>query len=236
MNYNSGNARRNFYAKWDKLREEYRAAGMKEDAIQKMYEYDLAVFNDDRAHHRYDVEIPSADDSENRNDYADFVRATTVTDTYHETKTRFAWVGEVQNERLQVGLEKLSDDDLKLLTLYVYEGYSTVELSKAYGIAHQNISKRIIKITNFLKNFDFIVCATILAIVNARQFRGIGVRDFFFGGCFRFSFANADGYKFQRGFQSISKLTQNINARDRLVVLNAENCVFADAAFFRQFL
>ena len=32
MNYNSGNARRNFYAKWDKLREEYRAAGMKEDA------------------------------------------------------------------------------------------------------------------------------------------------------------------------------------------------------------
>ena len=62
------------------------------DAIQKMYEYDLGVFNDDRAHHRYDVEIPSADDSENRNDYADFVRATTVTDTYHETKTRFAWV------------------------------------------------------------------------------------------------------------------------------------------------
>ena len=32
---------------------------MKEDAIQKMYEYDLAVFNDDRAHHRYDVEILS---------------------------------------------------------------------------------------------------------------------------------------------------------------------------------
>ena len=62
MNYNSGNARRNFYAKWVKLREEYQAAGMKEDAIQKMYEYDLAVFNDDRAHHRYDVEIPNAED------------------------------------------------------------------------------------------------------------------------------------------------------------------------------
>ena len=71
------------------------------------------------------------------------MRATTVTDTYHETKTRFAWVGEVQNERLQSGLEKLSDDDLELLTLYVYEGYNTVELSKVYGIAQQNISKRI---------------------------------------------------------------------------------------------
>ena len=153
MNYNSGNARRNFYAKWDKLREEYRAADMKEDAIQKMYEYDLAVFNDDRAHHRYDVEIPSADDSENRNDYADFVRATTVTDTYHETKTRFAWVGEVQNERLQVGLEKLSVDDLKLLTLYAYEGYNESEISKVFKVSQPAIHKRIMKIAIFLKKF-----------------------------------------------------------------------------------
>ena len=155
MSYNSGNARRIFYTKWNKLREEYRAAGMEEDAIQKLYEYDLAVFNNDRAHHRYDVEIPTADDSENQSDYVEYERATTVTDTYHETKTRFAWVGEIKNERLQAGLEKLSDEELQLITLYFYEEYSTVELSKAYGIAHQNISKRIIKITNFLKNFDF---------------------------------------------------------------------------------
>ncbi len=155
MSYNSGNARRIFYTKWNKLREEYRAAGMEEDAIQKLYEYDLAVFNNDRAHHRYDVEIPTADDSENQSDYVEYERATTVTDTYHETKTRFAWVGEIKNERLQAGLEKLSDEELQLITLYFYEEYSTVELSKVYGIAHQNISKRIIKITNFLKSFDF---------------------------------------------------------------------------------
>ncbi|WP_158398657.1 sigma factor-like helix-turn-helix DNA-binding protein [Faecalibacterium prausnitzii] len=155
MSYNSGNARRIFYTKWNKLREEYRAAGMEEDAIQKLYEYDLAVFNNDRAHHRYDVEIPTADDSENQSDYVEYERATTVTDTYHETKTRFAWVGEIKNERLQAGLEKLSDEELQLITLYFYEEYSTVELSKVYGITHQNISKRIIKITNFLKNFDF---------------------------------------------------------------------------------
>ena len=155
MSFNKGYELKKFEAHWEKLRIEYTAAGMTEDAIQKMYEYDLAVFNDDRAHHRYDVEIPNAEDSENRNDYVEYVRATTVTDTYHETKTRFAWVGEVQNERLQSGLEKLSDDDLELLTLYVHEGYNTVELSKVYGIAQQNISKRILKITKFLKNFNF---------------------------------------------------------------------------------
>ena len=87
--------------------------------------------------------------------YADFVRATTVTDTYHETKTRFAWVGEVQNERLQAGLEKLSVADLKLLTLYAYEGYTVTEISKVLGVSHPTISIKIKRITNFLKNFDF---------------------------------------------------------------------------------
>ena len=42
-----------------------------------------------------------------------------------------------------------------MLTLYAYEGYSVVELSKVYRIAHQNISKRISRITKFLKNFNF---------------------------------------------------------------------------------
>ena len=154
MNYNSGNARRIFYTKWDKLREEYRAAGMTEDAIQKMYEYDLAVFNDDRAHLRYDVEIPTADDSENQSNYVEYERATTVTDTYHETKTRFAWVGEIENTRLQSALEDLSEDDLLLVSMYVYEGYDTVEISKVFGTTKQNISKKIRRISKFIKNFQ----------------------------------------------------------------------------------
>ncbi len=154
MNYNSGNARRIFYTKWNKLREEYRAAGMKEDAIQKLYEYDLAVFNNDRAHHRYDVEIPTADDSENQSDYVEYERATTVTDTYHETKTCFAWVGEIENTRLQSALENLSEDDLLLVSMYVYEGYDTVEISKAFGTTKQNISKKIRRISKFIKNFQ----------------------------------------------------------------------------------
>jgi len=154
MSYNSGNARRIFYTKWNKLREEYRAAGMKEDAIQKLYEYDLAVFNNDRAHHRYDVEIPTADNSENQSDYVEYERATTVTDTYHETKTRFAWVGEIESTCLQSALENLSEDDLLLVSMYVYEGYNTVEISKAFGTTKQNISKKIRRISKFIKNFQ----------------------------------------------------------------------------------
>ena len=84
-----------------------------------------------------------------------YMEATTIVDTYHETKSNFAWIGEIENEQLLTALENLDDADLKLLTLYAYEGYSTVELSKVYHIAQQNISKKILRITKFLKNFYF---------------------------------------------------------------------------------
>ena len=156
MSFNNGNERRKLNAKWEQLRVQYREAGMSKEAIQAMYEFDLDVLNSERA---YDANTVAVCDGENdvdarkAADLKQYEDAITVTDTYRETKSRFAWIGEIENERLLSALEKLSEDDLKLLTLYVYEGYSTVELSKAYGIAQQNISKRIIKITNFLKKF-----------------------------------------------------------------------------------
>ena len=159
MSFNKGYELKKFEAHWEKLRIEYAAAGMTEDAIQKMYDYDRQQFNAERAHLERTQELSTdtfeCSEDENSPLMKRYREVTTVTDTYHETKSRFAWIGEIEDENLLSALEKLSDDDLEILTLYIYEGYSTVKLSKAYGIAHQNISKRIIKITNFLKNFDF---------------------------------------------------------------------------------
>ena len=156
MSFNNGNERRKLNAKWEQLRVQYREVGMSEEAIQAMYEFDLGVLNSERAYDANTVAVCDGEDDVDTRKAADlkqYEAAITVTDTYHETKSCFGWIGEIENERLLSALEKLSEDDLKLLTLYVYEGYSTVELSKVYGIAHQNISKRIIRITNFLKNF-----------------------------------------------------------------------------------
>ena len=156
MSFNNGNERRKLNAKWEQLRVQYREAGMSEEAIQAMYEFDLGVLNSERAYDANTVAVCDGEDdvdARKASDLKQYEAAITVTDTYHETKSRFAWIGEIEDENLLSALEKLSDDDLEILTLYIYEGYSTVELSKAYGITHQNISKRIIKITNFLKNF-----------------------------------------------------------------------------------
>ena len=159
MSFNNGNERRKLNAKWEQLRVQYREAGMSEEAIQAMYEFDLGVLNSERAYDANTVAVCDGEDDVDTRKAADlkqYEAAITVTDTYHETKSCFGWIGEIENERLLSALEKLSEDDLKLLTLYVYEGYSMVELSKVYGIAQQNISKRILKITKFLKKFGFL--------------------------------------------------------------------------------
>ena len=158
MSFNNGNERRKLNAKWEHLRVQYREAGMSEDAIQAMYDFDLGVLNSECACITNTMTVSGAADdcaAKETSDFKQYEKAVTVTDTYHETKTRFTWVGEIQNERLHAGLEKLSDEELQLVTLYFHEKYSTVELSKVYGIAQQSISKRILKNTKFLKNFDF---------------------------------------------------------------------------------
>ena len=159
MEFNNGNERRKLNKKWERLRVQYQQAGMSEDAIQAMYDFDLGVLNSERSYVANTLAIVDDGDDNTRrksSDFKQYEKAITVTDTYHETRTRFAWVGEIKDKRLQEGLEKLSDEELRLITLYFRDEYSTVELSKVYGIAQQNISKRILKITKFLKKFGFL--------------------------------------------------------------------------------
>ena len=157
MGFNYGLEKKNFDSQWAVTRKQYEDAGMSSEAIQAMYDYDWSVFNATRAYQNHTQEMAAPSFEQSEESYSPLMdkyrEAISVTDTYHETKSRFAWIGEIEDENLLSALEKLSDDDLEILTLYIYEGYSTVKLSKAYGITHKNISKRIIKITNFLKNF-----------------------------------------------------------------------------------
>ena len=156
MSFNNGNERRKLNAEWKHLRVQYREAGMSEDAIQTMYEFNLSVLNSERAYAANTVAVcDSYNDVDTRKaaDLKQFEAAITVTDTYYETKSRFTWIGEIENEQLLSALENLSEDDLKLLTLYGYEDYTESEISKVFNISQPAIHKRIEKIAIFLKKF-----------------------------------------------------------------------------------
>ena len=134
MSFNNGNERRKLNAKWEQLRVQYREAGMSEEAIQAMYEFDLGVLNSERAYDANTVAVCDGEDDVDARKAADlkqYEAAITVTDTYRETKSRFAWIGEIENERLLAALESLSELDLKILTLYVYAGYTESEIAMA---------------------------------------------------------------------------------------------------------
>ena len=157
MSFNKGYELKKFEAHWEKLRIEYAAAGMTEDAIQKMYDYDRQQFNAERAHLERTQELSTdtfeCSEDENSPLMKRYREVTTVTDTYHETKSGFAWIGEIENERLLSALENLSEIDLKILTLYVYAGYTESEIAGELGGSKVAIHKRIEKITKLLKNF-----------------------------------------------------------------------------------
>ena len=146
MGFNYGLEKKNFDRQWAIMRKQYEEAGMSIEVIQAMYEYDWSVFNAARSYQNHTQEIAAPSFEQGEESYASLMNkyqeAISVTEHYRETKSRFTWIGEIEDEHLLSALEKLSDDDLGLLTLYIYEGYSTVALSKVYSISHQNISKR----------------------------------------------------------------------------------------------
>ena len=146
MGFNYGLEKKNFDRQWAIMRKQYEDAGMSIEVIQAMYEYDWSVFNAARSYQNHTQEIAAPSFEQGEESYSSLMNkyqeAISVTEHYRETKSRFTWIGEIEDEHLLSALEKLSDDDLGLLTLYIYEGYSTVELSKVYSISHQNISKR----------------------------------------------------------------------------------------------
>ena len=56
MKFNNGSERVRLENRWKKLRIQYREAGMSEDAIQAMYQFDLDVLNAERKNHLQDLQ------------------------------------------------------------------------------------------------------------------------------------------------------------------------------------
>ena len=157
MGFNYGLEKKNFDSQWAVTRKQYENAGMRNEAIQAMYDYDWSVFNANRSYqnHMQEIAAPSFEQSEESysplmNKYQE---AISVTDYYCETNSRFAWVGKIEDEQLLSALVSLSELDLKILTLYVYVSYTESEIAGELGGSKVAIHKRIEKITKFLKNF-----------------------------------------------------------------------------------
>ena len=159
MGFNYGLEKKNFDSQWAMTLKQYEDAGMSSEAIQAMYDYDWSVFNANRSYQNHTQEMAAPSFEQSEESYSPLMdkyqEAVSVTDTYHETESRFAWIGEIENEQLLTALETLKTEDLEIITMYAYEGYDITEISKVYGVSRPTISIKIKRITKFLKNFNF---------------------------------------------------------------------------------
>ena len=162
MGFNYGLEKKKFDKEWEKLRKEYRAAGMDEAAIEAMYEFDWDVFKSERTYSNHTQRMHGQnfdDDGDAANDdnsalLQKFFDSFAVLPQEVDDSRRDSWVDEIESEKLTDALRLLSPEDVELLTLYVFDGYGVADIAAMKGIAHQNVSKKIRRIKKFLKNYS----------------------------------------------------------------------------------
>ena len=156
MSWNNGYERRKFEARQKKQAEEYRTLGMSEEQIQAMYEFDLEQFKSERRHRMHTQQFTSsdfdegeADDSESTlfDKFFDELTCTIETSGEH---SRYWWVEEIEDADLCKRIKSLSVDDIELITLYAFDGYTQDEIAIKFSCTKQNIQKKFRRIKNFL--------------------------------------------------------------------------------------
>ena len=147
MEWNDGRERAKFKEEQVKLREKYHVAGMTEEQIQSLYEYDYGIYKKNRIEaihtQRIDFEVAEMEDKELENPlYKKFMDKLSVEMNY-STASRYAWIKEIGDERVAMKLKKLSEDYLEILTEPIVDRLTQSEIAKKRKVGKSAISNKI---------------------------------------------------------------------------------------------
>lgn len=150
MGFNCAAEKAKFDREWAKLRKEYANAGMSEEGIQKIYEYDWHCFCRNRAYERRATKMPSIEidgpDDDRRS--ALFRKSGALSITFDESsfQNRYAWKDTLEDARLIQKIDQLDSLDLELLTFLVLEEHTQTEFAEKWGRSQKSISRQYKKI------------------------------------------------------------------------------------------
>ena len=148
MQFNYAKERKKFDEDWKKMRVEYRVAGMSEEDIQIMYEFDLMAFRQRRT---YCLHNESQEEMEEKQNSV-YLKSVYFEKLDYEGKEKNSWLDEIENEKLYTSIQQMKEIDIEILTLWAIEKYSMTEIAKLKNVSQHAISKRISKIVKNQKN------------------------------------------------------------------------------------
>ncbi len=157
MKFNYASEKRRFETMWERLREEYREAGMSEGNIQKMYEYDWDMFKKERVFCMHNQFMPDGvfenggPKDEGQNPLLHKFREQMSTEDDYFVDEKNHWISKIENTNLLKGLEKLSEEQLELLERAVIMEESLEQISKETGLGYYVIANRLSRIKGKMK-------------------------------------------------------------------------------------
>ena len=145
MSWHNGNAMKRLSAAQARMAEEYRAAGMTEEAIAEIAAFDLEVLRSDRRFYRHSQALcPDGrgpeEAPEPRYDGSEPPLA-----------GRMDWLQEIEDPVLLEVLREQDRDMLEILTLLVFEGRLQTEIARKLGCSPQNVSERLARFRRLLR-------------------------------------------------------------------------------------
>lgn len=157
MKFNYASEKRKFERMWERLRKEYREAGMSEENIQKMYEYDWDMFKKERVFCMHNQYIPDSvfengdpkDEGQNPLLYK-FREQMSMEDEYFADEKNH-WISEINNYDLLKGLEILSEEQFELLERAIVKEESLEKIAEDMGIGYFAVANRLSRIKKKIK-------------------------------------------------------------------------------------
>lgn len=157
MKFNNALEIKRLENRWKKLRVEYKEAGMSDDAIEKMWEFDWKALKNERTfcrHNQYiDTVITSKDDCEEIEGAIlfKFRDSFIIEDSMLDESNLHTWLEEIDNESIYKAIKNLKEADIELLGLFAFQGYTMAKIGEIQGMSQQAISKRIKNIRKIIK-------------------------------------------------------------------------------------
>ena len=158
MKLNYGYEYAKFRAEQKKQREYYLSVGMTEEAIAVIEKFDKEEFLSRLRYmeHTQPLSVLNGDgldDDSTSPLYEKFYDRLTVTIETYKPRSRYGWIDEIENPRLLDAIRQLTQEQIEIITLLVFDECEQDEIAKIIGINQSSVSRRIATIKKIFKEF-----------------------------------------------------------------------------------